>query len=132
MTADPPSAAAVRRTATRIVIMLNEVEAGVRPPRQVTPLFALHLRGALTRLHGSRRPVAELRRLVITARDLRTWELLAVCRREGRVTVTSLRLRRTPDGWLVTDLAHPRVRPDAAPHMSDPATRAGFGARARR
>lgn len=127
-TADP----AVRDTATRIVIMLNEVEAGVRPARQVTPLFALHLRGRLTRLRGRPGPVAELRRLVITPSGERTWELVAVCRREGRVTVTSLRLCRTEGGWLVTDLAHPRVRPDARSHMSDPPSRSGVGRRPHR
>lgn len=132
MTRDPATGAAVRDTAARIVTMLNEVEAGVRPPRQVTPLFALHLRGSLTRLHGPRGPVAELRRLVITPSGARTWELLAVCRREGRVTATSLRLCHTDDGWLVTDLAHPRVQRDDGPHMSDPPSRPGVGHRARR
>lgn len=123
---------ALRDTAARIVTMLNEVEAGVRPARQVTPLFALHLRGSLTRLRGRPGPVAELRRLVITPSGEHTWELIAVCRREGRVTATSLRLCRTEGGWLVTDLAHPRVRPGAPPHMSDPPSRARVGRRPRR
>ena len=133
MTGREATAAAVREAATRIVTMLNEVEAGVRPPRQAAPAFALHLRGALTRLHGHRGPVAELRRLVITPSDARTWELLAVCHRDGRVTVTSLRLQHTDQGaWLVTDLAHPRVRPGAGAHMSDQANPAGVGRRTRR
>jgi hypothetical protein len=48
----PADEPALRDTAARIVTMLNEVEAGVRPARQVTPLFALHLRGTLIRLRG--------------------------------------------------------------------------------
>lgn len=132
MRCGPADEPALRDTAARIVTMLNEVEAGVRPARQVTPLFALHLRGALIRLRGRPGPVAELRRLVITPSGAGTWELVAVCRREGRVTATSLRLCRTEAGWLVTDLAHPRVRGDVAVHMSDPPSPAQVGRRGHR
>lgn len=105
--------AAAGVVAVRVVQLLNEVEAGLRPARQICPLFALHLRGVIRRLQPRPGPVPELRRLAITTTVAGAYEIVAVCHRAGRFTATGLRLSHTGDTWLVTDVA--RLPSDPAP-----------------
>lgn len=103
-------ATAVHAAAARVVQLLNEVEAGRRPVRQVLPLFAVHLRGALRRAQPVRGPVADLHHLRVTATAERTYEVVAVCRRDRRYGAIGLRLARVDGRWLVTDVARPGLR----------------------
>lgn len=111
----------VHTVAARIVRLLNEVEAGRRPARQVSPLFAPHLRGAIRRVRPDPGPVPDVHRLVITAATAaHTYEIVAVCRRNDRYGAIGLRLSRTDDGWVVTDVAHPRFTTNGSREVSDP------------
>lgn len=111
--------AEVRSAAERVVRLLNEVEAGVRPAQQVTPMFAAHLRGALRRLRPAPGPVADLHRLVICSTVDGAYEIVAICRRHGRFVAMGLRLARSGPAWTVTDVAHARLAVGGRPHMSD-------------
>ncbi|CAN5913187.1 hypothetical protein BH23ACT10_BH23ACT10_09540 [soil metagenome] len=94
--------------AVRVVRLLNEVEAGLRPARQVCPLFASHLHGAIRRTPSYPGPVPDLRRLVITTAVAGAYEVVAICHRAGRFRAIGLRLSRTPgDRWIVTDVVRP-------------------------
>lgn len=95
--------------AERIVRLLNEVEAGVRPARQLCPMFAVHLRGTIRRIRPRPGPVPELHRLVITSTAAGAYEIVAICQRAGRFQAIGLRLSRAGDSWMVTDLARPPV-----------------------
>lgn len=122
MTASAPSRTApdVHTVAVRIVRLLNEVEAGRRPGRQVSRLFARHLRGAIQRVRPSPGPVPDVHRVVITASAAHTYDIVAVCRREDRYGAIGLRLSKTTDGWIVTDVAHPRFATNGLREVSDP------------
>jgi len=106
-----PAPAAVRAIAQRVACLLNEVVAGARPARQVTPLFTAHLRGAIRRARPEHGGVARVRHLLITSHRDGVYEVVVVCRRAGRTSVFGLQLtRREEEGrWQVTDVAHPRV-----------------------
>lgn len=124
--------AAVRAVAARIVMLLNEVEAGLRPARQVSPLFAVHLRGALRRARPTPGPVAGLHRLRISTSVDGAYEVVAVCRRGERYGAIGLRLTRDVDGWVVTDVAHPWFPARPGPTLSEPPGRqrcASYGPR---
>lgn len=123
---------AVRAAAARIVTLLNEVEAGLRPARQICPLFAVHLRGALRRVRPQPGPVAGLHRLVITTSVEGTYEVVAVCRRGRRFGAVGLRLSQSADGWIVADVAHPRFPVDGGTTLSDPPSRPRGPSRDRR
>jgi len=115
-----PRAAAVT-AARRIVTMLNEVEAGMRPARLLCPLFAVHLRGAVRRTRPQPGPVAGVHRLAVASVVDGAYDVVAVCRRGDRFGVLGMRLARADDGgWLVTDVAHPTIRPGHRPPLSDP------------
>lgn len=119
MTTQPRDAAVA--VARRIVTMLNEVEAGLRPARLLCPLFAAHLRGAVRRTRPQPGPVAGVHRLAVASMVEGTYEVVAVCRRGDRFGALGLRLARADDGrWLVTDVAHPTIRPGRRPPLSDP------------
>lgn len=99
--------AAAGIAAVRVMRMLNEVEAGLRPARQICPLFAVHLRGVIRRMQPRPGPMPELRRLAITTTVPDAYEVVAICHRAGRFTATGLRLSHTGDDWIVTDVARP-------------------------
>ncbi len=120
MTSASARRAAVRAAAAHIVTLLNEVEAGVRPARQVSGLFAAHLRGAIRRARPQPGPVAALHRLVISSTVEGTFEIVAICRRGRRFGAVGLRLARNGGGWVVTDVAHPRFPVNGRPALSDP------------
>lgn len=117
--------AAVRVAATRIVRMLNEVEAGLRPARQLHPLFAAHLRAVIPQVRSPQGPVGGVRRLVISATVAGAYEIVAIRHRAGRVDAIGLRLSRTGDDWIVTDVAHPAwcTSSDDAPRGAEHAQR---------
>lgn len=118
MTTHPRDAAIA--AARRIITMLNEVEAGLRPARLLCPLFAVHLRGAVRRARPQPGPVAGVHRLAIASMVDGAYEIVAVCRRGDRFGALGLRLSRADDGrWLVTDVAHPTIRPGQRPPLSD-------------
>ena len=101
--------------------MLNEVEAGLRPARLLCPLFAPHLRGTVRRTRPQPGPVAGLHRLAVASTVDGAYEVVAVCRRGDRFGALGMRLARADDGgWLVTDVAHPAIRPGRRPPLSDP------------
>lgn len=105
-TCRPDSVTAV---AQRVVCLVNEVVAGARPGRQVTPLFTVHLRGMIRRARPEPGAVARIRRLVIMSHNDGVYEVVAVCTRAERVTALGLQLTRAVDGsWQVTDVAHPQ------------------------
>jgi hypothetical protein len=107
---DTRGPAAVRAIAQRVACLVNEVVAGARPARQVTPLFTAHLRGAIRRARPERGGVARVRHLLITSHRDGVYEVVVVCRRAGRASVFGLQLTRREDGrWQVTDVAHPLV-----------------------
>lgn len=109
------------RAARRIITLLNEVEAGLRPARLLCPLFAVHLRGAVRRARPRPGPVAGLHRLAVASMIDGTYEIVAVCRRGDRFVAFGMRLAHVDDGrWLVTDVAHPTIRPRHRPPLSDP------------
>jgi len=95
--------------AHRVVVLLNEVEAGMRPARQISPILAVHLRGRMHRTRPERGPVASLRRLVVTRTGDGVYQVVAVCSRGVRVSATSLQLSRLDANWQITDVASPRV-----------------------
>jgi len=112
---DTTDALAVRAVAQRVVCLLNEVLAGARPARQITPLFPPHLRGAIRRARPEHGGVARIRHLLITSHTRGVYEVVAVCRRAGRASVFGLQLTRRDDGrWVVTDVAHPQLFADLA------------------
>jgi hypothetical protein len=98
---------AVAAIAQRVVCMVNEVAAGARPARQVTPLFTAHLRGAIRRARPERGGVARIRHLLIMSHEEGVYDVVAVCSRANRISALGLRLTRCMDGWQVTDVAHP-------------------------
>jgi hypothetical protein len=101
---------AVRVVAQRVASLVNEVLAGARPARQVTPLFTAHLRGAIRRARPEHGGVARVRHLFITSHRTGVYEVVVVCRRRGRTSVFGLQLTRGEDGrWQVTDVAHPQL-----------------------
>jgi hypothetical protein len=101
--------------------MLNEVEAGLRPARLLCPLFAVHLRGAVRRTRAHPGPVAGVHRLAVASVVDGAYEIVAVCRRGDRFGALGMRLVRADDGgWLVTDVAHPNIRPRDRTPLSDP------------
>ena len=107
---DTSGPGAVRVVAQRVASLLNEVVAGARPARQVTPLFTAHLRGAIRRARPEHGAVARVRHLLITSHRHGVYEVVAVCRRAGRTSVFGLQLTRRDDGrWQVTDVAHPQL-----------------------
>ncbi|HSJ46623.1 MAG TPA: Rv3235 family protein [Euzebyales bacterium] len=119
MTAQPRHAAL--SAARRIVTMLNEVEAGLRPARLLCPLFAVHLRSAIRRTRPHPGPVAGVHRLAVASMVDGAYEVVAVCRRGDRFGAVGMRLSRADNGaWLVTDVAHPTIRPGSRPPLSDP------------
>jgi Family of unknown function (DUF6459) len=118
-------AAPVHVIAQRVACLVNEVVAGARPARQVTPLFTLHLRGAIRRARPEPGGVARVRHLIIASNDDGVYEVVALCSRADRISALGLQLTRGIDGrWQVTDVAHPHlgrlgnVRRPAA--LSDP------------
>jgi Family of unknown function (DUF6459) len=112
---DMSEPAAVRAIAQHVVRMVNEVVAGARPARQVTPLFTAHLRGTIRRARPEHGGVARVRHLLITSHTQGVYEVVAVCRRAGRTSVFGLQLTRGDDGrWQVTDVAHPQLSVDLA------------------
>lgn len=123
---------AVRAAAERIVTLLNEVEAGLRPARLVCPLFAVHLRGVLRRARPTPGPVADVHRLLICTSVEGTYEVVAVCRRGERFGAVGLRLSRGEDGWVVTDVAHPWISTERVMTLSDPPGRQPWSSRDRR
>ena len=101
----------VRAVAQRVVRLVNEVAAGARPARLVTPLFIAHLRGAVRRARPDHGGVARIRRLVIASHREGVYEIVAVCSRADRVSALGLQLTCCSDGrWQVTDMAHPQFR----------------------
>lgn len=111
--------AAAGVVAARVVRLLNEVEAGLRPARQVCPLFATHLHGAIWHTPTRPGPVFELRRLVLTTTVAGAYEVVAICHRAGQFRAIGLQLSRTARGrWIVTDVVRP---PDGRPAQSGPA-----------
>lgn len=119
MTAVPRDAVAT--AAQRIVTMLHEVEAGLRPARLLCPLFAAHLRGAVRRTPARPGPVAGLHRLAVASCVDDAFEIVVVSRRGDRFDAFGMRLARADGGgWLVTDVAHPTIRPGPRPPLSDP------------
>jgi hypothetical protein len=114
-TVDTSEPVAVRVIAQRVVCLVNEVVAGARPARQVTPLFTAHLRGAIRRARPEHGGVARVRHLLITSHNQGVYEVVAVCHRAGRTSVFGLQLTRCDDGrWQVTDVAHPQLSVDLA------------------
>jgi hypothetical protein len=102
--------------AQHVVRLVNEVMAGARPGRQVSPLFTVHLRGMLRRTRPRPGAVARIRRLHITSHNDGVYEVVAVCTRAERVTALGLQLTRAVDGrWQVTDVAHPDLTGPHAP-----------------
>lgn len=117
--------APVHAVAQRVVCLVNEVVAGARPARQVTPLFTLHLRGAIRRTRPEPGGVARVRHLIIASNDDGVYEIVAVCSRANRISALGLQLTRGIDGrWQVTDVAHPHLGRLAnarrTPSLSDP------------
>lgn len=114
----------VHVVAQRMVCLLNEVAAGARPARLVTPLLTAHLRGSIRRARPDRGGIPRIRRLIITSHRDGVYEVVAVCSRANRVSALGLQLTCCDDGrWQVTDVAHPV--------LSDrrfPATRPGIPA----
>jgi hypothetical protein len=114
--------------AQRVACLVNEVVAGARPARQVTPLFTLHLRGAIRRARPEPGGVARVRHLIIASNDDGVYEVVALCSRADRISALGLQLTRGIDGrWQVTDVAHPHLgrlasarRPGS---LSDPPSR---------
>lgn len=106
---DGSGALPIEAVAYRVVVLLNEVEAGLRPARQISPLFALHLRGRMQRARPQPGPVARLRRLVVTRTGDGVYQVVAVCTRGMRVSAIGLQLTRSPSEWQVTDVVSPRV-----------------------
>jgi hypothetical protein len=98
----------VTAIAHRVVVLLNEVEAGLRPASQISPLLAVHLRSRMHRARPERGPVASLRRLVVMRTGDGEYQVVAVCARGGRVSATGLQLTRRDAQWQVTDVASPR------------------------
>ena len=96
--------------ACRVTRLLNEVVAGARPGRQISPLFGVHLRGMLCRARPQPGVVARVRRLVITSHRKDVYEVVAICTRAERVVALGLQLTRAGDRWQVTDVAHPQLR----------------------
>ena len=102
--------------AQRVVRLVNEVMAGARPGRQVSPLFPVHRRGLRRRTRPRPGAVARIRRLHITSHNDGVYEIVAVCTRAERVTALGLQLTRAVDGrWQVTDVAHPDLTGPHAP-----------------
>jgi hypothetical protein len=102
--------APVHAVAQRVVCLVNEVVAGARPARQVTPLFTVHLRGAIRRARPERGGVARVRHLIIASNDDGVYEVVAVCSRANRISALGLQLTRDSSGhWQVTDVAHPHL-----------------------
>ena len=124
---------AVATAAARIVTMLHEVEAGRRPARLLCPLFAAHLRGAIRRTPSRPGPVAGLHRLAVASSVDDAFEIVAVSRRGDRFDALGMRLARADGGgWVVTDVAHPTIRPGSLRPLSDPTCRSASVAMARR
>lgn len=124
-TSQPDSVTAV---AQRVVCLVNEVVAGARPGRQVTPLFTLHLRGMIRRARPQPGAVPRIRHMRITSHNDGVYEVVAVCTCAERVTALGLQLTRAADGqWQVTDMAHPQfTRPQplwAVANGAEPAER---------
>jgi hypothetical protein len=120
--------APVHAVAQRVVCLVNEVVAGARPARQVTPLFTLHLRGAIRRARPQPGGVARVRHLVIASNNDGVYEVVAVCSRANRVSALGLQLTHGHDGrWQVTDVAHPHLgrlaKRTATNILSDPPSR---------
>jgi hypothetical protein len=112
---------AVQVIAQRVVCLVNEVIAGARPARLVTPLFTAHLRGVLRRARPDHAGVARIRHLLITSHSEDVYEVVAVCRRSGRTSAVGLQLTRRPDGrWQVTDVAHPQLPARPGRSLSNP------------
>jgi Family of unknown function (DUF6459) len=103
-------AAPVHVIAQRVACLVNEVVAGARPARQVTPLFTLHLRGAIRRARPEPGGVARVRHLIIASNEDGVYEVVALCSRADRISALGLQLTRGVDGrWQVTDVAHPHL-----------------------
>jgi hypothetical protein len=116
--ATPPPCASTARDGTatpqitavarRVVALLHEVEAGLRPARVVAPLLAPHLRGPLVRRGRAGGPVPHVRRLIVTAGGTDAWDVVAIRSHAGRVSALGLRLQRVAGRtWQVVDLAAP-------------------------
>jgi hypothetical protein len=119
--ADRCEPVAVQVIAQRVVCLVNEVVAGARPARLVTPLFTAHLRGVIRRARPDRAGVARIRHLLITSHSEGVYEVVAVCRRGDRTSAVGLQLTRRPDGrWQVTDVAHPQLRAGPERALSNP------------
>jgi hypothetical protein len=100
---------AVPVIAQRVVCLVNEVAAGARPARQVTPLFTAHLRGVIRRARPEHGGVARIRHLIIMSHNEGVYEVVAVCSRANRISALGLQLTQCADGgWQVTDVAHPQ------------------------
>lgn len=104
-------------TIAAFVRLLIEVEAGARPARHLRPLLAadlqhrLRMRPPLEAAAGD--PVPRVGRVIVQVRG-RACEAVAVVHGPRRTTALAVSLRRSAEGWRVTEVARPGA-PDPLP-----------------